>query len=248
MLRSVPTLVYHQIVDGTPEEVHAVSSGRFREQMRWLADEGYRTVRLDTDLPAGSPRRKTIAITFDDGYLDNYTRGMPLLQSLGFTAVFFPVAERIGGVNDWDRAGGSPGAALMDWPELDELARAGFEIGSHTCTHPILTELSPADAVREIRRSKEIIEEKLQTPVRSFSYPYSRYNRDHQQALAASGYRQACTYLPGYCGGAGSERFALRRMAVLAHDTLEDFAGKVRGSFKFRLRWLRRQMRARWSA
>jgi peptidoglycan/xylan/chitin deacetylase (PgdA/CDA1 family) len=253
MVRSIPILVYHQVVNGEPQEVHAVSSTRFAEQMRWLSDHGYRTLRLD----AGSPDRKTepearskkaIAITFDDGYQDNHANALPVLETLGLTAVFFLVAERVGATNDWDRGGGSSGGPLMGWAEISGLVQAGHQLGSHTCTHPILTDLDQAGAEREIRRSREIIEAETQTQVHVLSYPYSRYNPAHQRIAAASGYRLACTYLTDYCGRAGTEPFALRRMAVLAHDTLDDFAGKVQGTLKWRIRWYRRLARTYLSA
>ena len=238
LIGSLPILMYHQIVAAEPEDIHAVRIEAFESQIVWLREQGYESVTVEEQFidqasaqPGSSLRR--IAITFDDGYLDAFTNALPILKKYNFKATLFLVAKRVGCVNDWDQAPGLRGAPLLDWHHINEMVDHGINFGAHTCTHPDLTAIPAWQAEEEIRDSRRIIEDRLQTPIRAFSYPYSRFDESIVKMVAENGYYCACTYTPGYVGGAGKQRFLLQRTGILATDTLEDFAGKVQA----RLRW-----------
>jgi peptidoglycan/xylan/chitin deacetylase (PgdA/CDA1 family) len=208
--------------------------------MKWLHDRGYEsvTVREAYVNPAAVQHNasRRIAITFDDGYLDAFTNALPILKKYDFKATVFLVAKRVGGVNDWDQKPGLRGTPLLDWIHINEMLGEGIDFGGHTCSHPDLTAIPAWEAKEEIRESRKIIEDQLQTPIRVFAYPYSRVNESIIQGVFEGGYDCACTYVPGYVGGAGSQPFLLQRTGILATDTLKDFTGKVQARFPWLLR------------
>ena len=238
---ALPILMYHQIVVDEPKDIHAVSIEAFESQIGWLHKQAYKSVTVEEQFidhasvqPSSSLRR--IAITFDDGYLDAFTNALPILKKYDFKATFFLVANRVGCANDWDDAPGLLGEPLMDWHHINEMADYGINFGAHSCTHPDLTAIPAQQAEEEIRESRRIIEEQLQRPIRAFSYPYSQFNESIVKMVSENGYYFACTYTPGYVGGAGKQRFLMQRTGILATDTIEDFADKVQARLHWRFR------------
>ena len=99
----------------------------------------------------------------------------PFLQRFRFPATVFVVSGYCGGQNNWPsqpKNNGIPAAELLRWSEVEELARAGIEIGAHTVTHPRMSLLSPKETEEELLRSRAAIEDRIGRPVRSFAYPY----------------------------------------------------------------------------
>jgi peptidoglycan/xylan/chitin deacetylase (PgdA/CDA1 family) len=133
------------------------------------------------------------AVTFDDGYLSVYESAYPVLKAKGVSATLFIVAETVGGLNEWDRRAGDQTEKMMTADQIREMASAGFEIGSHTLSHPFLTELSD-DALRlELADSRKKLEDIIGQQVVSFSYPYGDLDRRVSDAAADAGYRYAAT-------------------------------------------------------
>src|SRR5579872_3062415 len=107
----LPILTYHRLLPQSPSQAVdpkriSVSAGQFRAHLRWLKRFGYQTVsladypdRLRNHRPLAS---KSFALTFDDGYEEVLTLGLPILQEMGFTATVFAVPGEFGGVNRWD--------------------------------------------------------------------------------------------------------------------------------------------------
>src|SRR5579859_1596063 len=98
-------LMYHEVTEHEPEEIHAVSTAAFSAQMRWLRQAGYEAVSLPDCLAAGGRRPLThanpIVITFDDGYRNNYTNAWPILAEHGFVGTIFLVTGRMGQTSAW---------------------------------------------------------------------------------------------------------------------------------------------------
>jgi peptidoglycan/xylan/chitin deacetylase (PgdA/CDA1 family) len=236
-------LMYHEIVQGEPQDVHAVSAAAFKEQLKWLRDNDFRIIKMvdqinsDTSLPSISSR--TVALTFDDGYLDNYTNAWPILSEFGYTATIFLVSDYMGKTSVW-RAGALSYAPLLGWDQAREMSEAEITFGSHSSTHPDLSALARDDNKNELLRSKEQIEDYIGKIVLTFSYPFSQYNPGTKNLVKETGYKAACTYQPFYVGNAGRDPFELLRIGILANDTLEDFSAKVRGTFSRQLYWYRR--------
>ena len=133
---TVPILMYHYVNDEEPlRSKLGVSVAGFEKQMRFLKEHRYNVVTLNelVDLLRGKKKipLNTVAITFDDGYLDNYTNAYPILKKLKLPAAIFVVVNRVG-----KRLGNDE---YMTWQQIHEMADSGLiTIGSHSMNHPNL--------------------------------------------------------------------------------------------------------------
>jgi len=82
---------------------------------------------------------------------------------------------------------------VMSWEEVRRLAAAGWEVGSHTLSHPHLPELGDRVLEDELARSRGICEEQLQTACETIAYPYGSHDERVLEATGAAGYRLAVT-------------------------------------------------------
>jgi len=175
--------MYHYISQPPPDaDIYrvdlSVTPENFREQMTYLAENGYTPIDLyqlsaattsQMDLP-----EKPVLLTFDDGYLDNYENAFPILQEFGFTGTFFIITELA------DQ--GAEGYA--NWEQLEEMAAAGMRIESHTKSHPDLTTLSRDGIIYQVLGSQETIAAHIGYQPRYLCYPGGRYNEETMQILA----------------------------------------------------------------
>jgi peptidoglycan/xylan/chitin deacetylase (PgdA/CDA1 family) len=175
-----------------------VTPERFAAQLSALARLGLRGVSL---AELGDATERGVAdglagITFDDGYRDVLTHALPVLRKHGFGATFYAVSGLPGGVNVWDPP---PRRALMTADDLRELAAQGYEIGSHSASHPRLAGLAPAALQREVAGSRLALAEVLTEPPRTFCYPYGSVDAPAVRAVADAGYAYACAVvrMPG---------------------------------------------------
>ncbi len=132
-------------------------------------------------------------VTFDDGYLSVYEHGFPLIKGAEANAVVYIVTSCIGGINEWDRKAGDREEQMMTVDQIRELADAGIEIGSHTLTHPHLTQVDDKQLNVEIADSKKRLEDIIGREVKSFSYPYGDYDNRVVDAVRKAGYSNAVT-------------------------------------------------------
>jgi peptidoglycan/xylan/chitin deacetylase (PgdA/CDA1 family) len=236
-----PILAYHAVHPLRLDSI-SVTPENFGAHLKWLAQRGYRGVGLAEYLRQAdaqpSKAGRLVALTFDDGYLDNLTYAVPLLEKFGFSATIFVVAERIGTEHLIDpdlltRYPAVPRTAysLLSWAEVQTLQRKGIEIGSHTCTHPKLDQLETAAQRYEICQSKKMLETHLQQLVVSFCYPYGHFNDDSLHLVQAAGYQQAVV-TPWRTGLIRGGRFTLRRVGLYHSDTLLRFVVKTSPLFE----------------
>jgi len=159
-----------------------------------LSARGWRCGSLDECIENGrgaAAGENTLAITFDDGYLSIYESACPMLKDRGMTAAIYVVVDSLGGINEWDRRAGDQEEKMMSAAQARELAENGFEIGSHTLTHPHLTSLTDEHLSQEIVDSKHKLEDAIGREVTSFSYPYGDYDCRVLNAAVAAGYKKA---------------------------------------------------------
>jgi len=161
---------------------------------------------------------RSLAITFDDGCRDFAEHAWPALRRHGFGATLFVVAGEVGGTNRWDQALGEPVRRLLGWDELRALAREGLEVGSHSLTHADLGAAAPAAAERELRVSRELLEDRLERPVRLLAWPFGRFSPHALRLAGAAGYRGACAVLLRRGDLFRSDRYRLRRLTVKRQD------------------------------
>ncbi len=189
----LPVLMYHHVASAgaTGRVRYCVPPAQFEDQLRRLADRGYRSVSLAEWRRAMDARRplagRGVTLTFDDGFVDFRDHAWPLLQRHGFAATVFLPTDRVGDASRWDAAVGDV-APLLDWKDIRALRDEGVEFGSHSATHAALTSLSPTEIAREALRSRIALEEQLESPVAAFAYPYGEVDRVVEALVGACGY------------------------------------------------------------
>ncbi|MEO8073071.1 MAG: polysaccharide deacetylase family protein [Acidobacteriota bacterium] len=210
---NIPIITYHSI--DKSGSVISTEPKVFRQQMKFLSENGYKTVslkQLAADLlENNSPSPKTVALTFDDGFRNFYSEAFPVLEKYGFTATVFLVTDFCGKYNDWKgNPANLPRSRLLFWREIKELDECGVEFGVHTKTHPDLTKLSSANIESEIVESKAAIENALGKEAKTFAYPYGKFNSSVKQT-AENHFKAACSTNLGKIR-AGSDFFTLERV------------------------------------
>jgi peptidoglycan/xylan/chitin deacetylase (PgdA/CDA1 family) len=181
---AIAILTYHSLDDSG--SVLSTSPKAFAEQMEILSDSDVKVISLDhaPDLIENShpAAERLVAITFDDGFQNVLTTGLPILQRRGFPATVFLVTAYCGGDNSWpSQPQHVARRPLLDWSQIKEMSAAGISFGSHTCTHPDLTCLPPQFAEQEMITSKKTIEDSLGRSVQLLAYPYGAYNQTVKQ-------------------------------------------------------------------
>lgn len=226
-------LMYHRVSETGSEALSPwrVTPQKLSAQLSWLRESGYQGITLEEWLgwrDRGDPiPAKSVHLSFDDGYLDFLTDAWPLLAKFGFPVTVFLVAEEIGGENRWDRDSGER-VPLLKWPQIRELQREGVRFGSHTVSHPSLTQLSHRAVRLELLRSKTTLEQGLGCAVDALAYPYGESSPWIRYVAARAGYRYAVTCEEGTAQSADS-LFALPRIEVEGSDDLVSFAAKIKG-------------------
>ena len=196
---SIPILTYHHTEQAPPKGFPMrslwVTPSSFSAQMHWLARLGYRGLAMSELMPylRGEKKGKVVGITLDDGYQSNVSHALPILKQYGFSATCYVVSGRLGQYNEWDAALGMAKAALMGVQEMRAWVDAGMEVGSHTCSHADLNQLSLAEARHELLQSKSDLENLLQKPVTQFCYPYGHFSPEHEALVSQAGYEAATT-------------------------------------------------------
>jgi len=220
-------LMYHAISPGRsrPTWPWAISMQGFRDQLDFLAAEGYATPTMAelVSTPAAHTGR-TAVITFDDGYTDNLA-ACEALQSRGMRATWFIVTGSIGKAPAWP-ADGRPQGRLLNAAELRDMQYAGMEIGSHGVSHDRLPSMDDARLHEELSASKASLEEILGNTVFSFAYPYGAWDARCAQAVARDGYRAACTTRTGWALR-DNNPYLLRRLTIFNTDTVSSLARKL---------------------
>lgn len=241
---SVPVLMYHE-VSPSPHPAfrrYTVTVRAFTRQMRWLAALGYRAIDLDTLVRArqgrGALPRRPVVLTFDDGFQGCADHAVPVLRAHGFTAAFYLVTGLVGATSRWLRPELGMELPLMGWDTVRALAAEGFQCGAHSVTHPRLPGLDPSRRRAELVDARKRLEDELKRPVLHLAYPYGALDPAVRQAAAEAGYVTACSTRAGL-SGADDDLLALRRVTVYGHDSLLDFACRLRSGTTIRDRFRR---------
>ena len=190
-----------------------VSRSLFERQLSELHGAGFTTpAHGPPPLCEGNPGRR-IALTFDDGFTNVFQHGLEPLARHGFRAIEFLVADLVGRCNEWEIQEGETRQPLMEEAQIRDWLAAGHEIGSHTLTHPFLTQVPPAKAREEITASRKKLEDMFGRPIRHFCYPYGDWDETVRDLVIAAGYETACTTNAGVNAEADSP-FALKRFTA----------------------------------
>lgn len=232
----LPVLCYHSICAQAPEDLCSVSSERFTRHMEAIGAR-WKFVPLSMvadELAAGvRPKPGTVAVTFDDGYVDNHTVAFPILERLRIPATILVVSGFVSGEVDLIDRRRFP---ALDVARLIELVASGLvEIGAHSHTHPILSRLAPEAVEQEIDTSRHYLEDILQRPVSHFAYPNGQAA---DIPLCAPSHLRAAGFACGLSTiwrswNQPADRFMMRRIMVHPDDTPQDVIEKVEGRLDF---------------
>lgn len=249
-------LCYHALSnDGWPAAL-STTPARLERQLHRLVGRGYRGATFSAVVRA-APDERLLAVTFDDAFLSVYTLARPILTRLGLPGTVFVPTDfidrepllRWDGIDQWLSGRHERELTPMTWEQLRELAAEGWEIGSHTGSHPHLTRLSDRDLDDELARSRRACEQALGRPCTSLAYPYGDVDDRVVAATGRAGYVAAAA-LPRRLEPGDALRWP--RVGVYHDDDDRRFALKVspalralRGSRAWeRIDGVRRRLRA----
>ena len=247
-------LCYHRVCDlpETKDIMHwlNICPEVFAQQMAFLTQNGFNVITLEQLVSykekKTKPPPKTVILTFDDGYRDNYLNAFPILEKYGFKGTFFVVTDYIGSdrIFHWLKLGEKSLAHSREnrpyWlplspKEMLEMSARGACFGSHSKTHLYLSDIDEDEAIEELKQSKEYLERLLSKPVRCFAYPFGNFNKSVKGLVKAAGYKMAVTVKAG-SNTLRSSPFELRRTVIEAKDSPSRFRRKVEGAYDW---WLR---------
>lgn len=238
--RALPILMYHSVSDdlepgASPYYKTSTSPVLFAQQLRWLREEGFRSVGLDEGLrlarQGGLEQEKVVVITFDDGFRDFGDSAFPVLQTHGFTATVFLPTAFIGQSRRTFK-----NRECLTWKEVRELRAQGIQFGSHTVNHPVLYETSWGQIKEELSLSKKNLEQELGETITSFAYPFAfpqqdqRFTGTFKQLLRDEGYLCCLTTMVGRIQ-TGDDWFNLKRLPVNNCDDQPLFLAKLNGAY-----------------
>ncbi|MDM5054549.1 polysaccharide deacetylase family protein [Aeromonas dhakensis] len=241
--REMPVIMYHRFIEHESEKgVHGtwMPIAMFEKHLRLMKWLGYETLTFRDLADKGFIHRlqygkRYLMITADDGYQDNLTRMLPLLEKYGYKAVVYVVTGE--GYNRWDvEQASNPDTRvdLMNGEQLKALVASGHvEIGGHTLTHPRLSKLAPEQQAHEIQENKRQLETLLGHPLLSFAYPYGDMDESAKAQAMAAGYRFAVATNSGP-RAMHQDPFRIRRIAIFPRTDVFGLWRKIRGNYVFR--------------
>jgi peptidoglycan/xylan/chitin deacetylase (PgdA/CDA1 family) len=226
----VLVLCYHAVSESWRDPL-SVTPERFASQLRALVDRGYRGVTF-TEAVTGSPNGKVMAVTFDDAYKSVHDLAFPIMSKLRLVGTTFAVTDFVDreqpmvwpGIDQW--VGGPHERELLSVSRLEvgRLLEAGWEVGSHTCSHPHLSKLEDGALAGELERSRLACERLTGAPCTSLAYPYGDFDERVVDAVGAAGYKAAGTLTARFENGRPLE---WPRVGVYSSDDARRFRIKV---------------------
>lgn len=227
-------LMYHMVrehIPGTQFNGLRVPPAQFERQLSWLSEQGWTFFTL-SELQQAWPDvpEKSVVLTFDDGYEDNFTTVLPLLEKYQAKATIYVVCDRHD--RDWSvykkkhhSTGELKREAKLSDSQIEALiASERVEIASHTLTHLNLADATEDEARHEITTSKDVLEKRFVIQVTSFAYPFGIFSERDERLVREAGYRNAVTTEQGVSDL--DNPFRLARVKVSGKEGL--FAFKLR--------------------
>jgi len=218
--KKIGILMYHSVSDGD-NRFFAVSENNFEKQLKFLSDKNFSIISADALFDILKNKKeipeKTICLTFDDGYKNNYSVVFPILKKYNFPMMIFLVTDLIGEDN------------YLDWDEISEMQNSGLvSFGCHTKSHPDLDKITSLDIERELVESKIILEERFNKKCRFFSYPRGKYDNVVLQKVKEQGFEIALTTKEGIIS-LKNDMLELPRLSIDKSTTWLQFLGKISG-------------------
>ncbi len=231
--RVTPILMYHSI-STDQDSTLCVSPENFTKQMAFLAKSGYSVISLKMlvqNIKAGRKfLPKTVVVTFDDGFEDNFLYAFPVLSKHDMIATVFLITDYVGK---------NPG--YLNWDQIKVMAENNMDFGGHTRSNVYLPSVKQESRLfDEIEGSKNDIEAKLSEKIEFFCYPLGGFNEKVKKVTELAGYMGACTTNRGF-SRVNEDLYELKRVKITNSDMNKPFhfRAKLSGYYNF-FRHLRR--------
>jgi len=229
----IRVLVYHSITDNLIEkewEENTTPKDLFDKQLKYLKNNGYVAVSLEKVFAYIKNNviipDNTVAITFDDGFRNNYTNALPILEKYKFPATIFITVDFLRDYSGSD--------LYLNCSEIKNMIKSGLiSFGSHGLTHRALTTVKKRELDKEISLSKERLENIINNKTIFFAYPFGHsgsYNSNIKQMLKRHGFKAAFTTISGI-NNFKSDPFLLRRNRISWLDDLYEYEKHMRGAY-----------------
>ncbi|MEI7832326.1 MAG: polysaccharide deacetylase family protein, partial [bacterium] len=221
---SAVVLMYHRIVDLTASEKKdllarqlALPPAEFAKELQYLHDNGYTVLRA-SDIAAAAVNHtalpeKAIAITLDDGYIDNFTQAYPILKKYNVPATVFIVTGDVG----------KPG--YLSWENIAAM-RPLVDFQSHTITHPDLSKITAAQLQKELAGSKAALDDHLKSITTALAYPAGDFNAAVITATRTAGYQYGWKKSGGPMTP-GANPYQLPRIRIMGNTGIKGFASII---------------------
>ncbi|MEA3368948.1 MAG: polysaccharide deacetylase family protein [Candidatus Ratteibacteria bacterium] len=220
----VPILMYHRF--GYEDSSLFVTPENFERQMAYIKNEGYEVISLDELVKGIESKRsfnhKTVVLTIDDGYRDNYICAYPVLKKYGFSAVIFIISSYIG--NDEN---------FMTWEQIKTMRENDISFGGHTKNQVYLPDIEKKVILwDEIAGCKRAIQNRIGGRINYFCYPTGGFTEEIKEIVRISGYKGACTTNRGFAQS-NKDLYELKRIKVTNSDTNKplSFRAKLSGYY-----------------
>ncbi len=218
----VPVLYYHSVDQNADNEV-TITPEMLEKQLKYINDNKFTTItirELYDYLKNNKPiPEKSIVITFDDGYMNNYTEAFPILKDLNMKATIFCVGNSL------------DGSYYLSHEAIKEMSDYGIDIESHTVNHVHLDTLSYDEQLLELKKSKEILENITGKEVLSIAYPFGDYNTDTVKAAKQAGYSLGFTTNLGL-SDRSDNIFELDRIYISSNYDMNTFKALINNTSK----------------
>ena len=199
----------------------------FKRHIKFLVKEKYHFVSMKdiyafyyngVNLPD-----KSIVLTFDDGFEDNYINAYPILKKYNIPATIFLVSHLVNQSSKWL----SNKKKLLTWKQIKEMEKNKIDFGGHTRFHSKLTDLHLEDVFYDLKECKFKIESSIVNSVQSFAYPYGCYNLNIVNKVKFAGYSMACSTRAGF-NNKKTDVFNLRRLDISGYDSVSMLKRKIK--------------------
>ncbi|MDE2421999.1 MAG: polysaccharide deacetylase family protein [Gammaproteobacteria bacterium] len=198
-------LMLHQVTAAEPASGMNIQPKKFEQLLQLLQKKNIKTLTMSEWMEYSqsqkSSHQKVVALTFDDGFLDNYTDAFPLLEKYQAKATIF-LSPKLDAI------------AKMQPEHLTIMSKSGLiEFGAHTMTHPNLNNISDEQAIQEIRASKQWVEEQIGY-CHHFAYPFGRFSAKHMDMVKAAGFLSAVSTKKSIQSLSAENQYCLPRISV----------------------------------
>ncbi|ALV25163.1 polysaccharide deacetylase [Campylobacter iguaniorum] len=216
-------LMYHSISEhfGERHDKWRVKPSDFEEQISWLHKNGFQSFTISELANLKAIPNKSVAITFDDGYGDNYDAAFKILKKYNFKATIYLVPNQRS--NHWEKQNTNHLANMLNAEQIQKMQSSNLiEFGSHTLGHVNLATINANELQNELQTSKKDVENITQTPCTAFAYPYGKYNENIKNAVINAGYKNAVIVKRGLYTP-NDDKFEIKRIGVLGTESFFDF-------------------------